>query len=133
MVVDVDEAMGQAVGSHIRLTGRVFGLRLVLDEVVTRRDPPTRKVWQTVDTPRLLVIGAYTMGVEITPESRCSRLRVFIEYDLPHGLTRVLGWLFADFYARWCVNQMIAGTSDRFRKHGPAEAPQRPSHSSTNV
>jgi hypothetical protein len=65
MSVELDEAKGQAVGSHIRLSGRVFGVSLYLDEVVTRRDPPTNKVWETVGTPRLLVIGAYSIGVQI--------------------------------------------------------------------
>ena len=68
MSVELDEAKGQAVGSHIRLSGRVFGVSPYLDEVVTRRDPPTNKVWETVGAPRLLVIGAYSMGVQITPE-----------------------------------------------------------------
>jgi hypothetical protein len=62
MLVDVDAARGQAVGSHIRLSGKVFGVRLFLDEVVTRRNPPTDKVWETVGIPRLLVIGSYRMG-----------------------------------------------------------------------
>ena len=122
MVVDVDAARGQAVGSHIRLSGNVFGIRLFLDEVVTRRNPPREKMWETVGSPKLLVIGSYRMGVEITPESRGSRLRVFIDYDLPTGLTLVLGWLFGDFYARWCVKQMLAGTSEQFRDHGTSKA-----------
>ena len=133
MVVDVDGARGQAVGSHIRLSGKVFGIRLFLDEVVTRRNPPTDKIWETVGTPKLLVIGSYRMGVEVTPDGRGSRLRVFIDYELPKGPTLWLGWLFGDFYAKWCVNQMLAGTSNHFREHGPVEAARGTSHSFTNV
>jgi hypothetical protein len=110
MSVELDEAKGQAVGSHIRLSGRVFGVSLYLDEVVTRRDPPTNKVWETVGAPRLLVIGTYAMGVLITPERGGSRLRVFIDYRLPDGpVTYWLGWLFGGLYARWCVDQMLTG------------------------
>ena len=110
MVVELDEANGQAVGSHIRLGGRIFGVSLYLDEVVTRRDPPTNKEWETVGAPRLLVIGAYSMGVQITPEPGGSRLRVFIDYHLPDGpVTYWLGWLFGRLYARWCVDQMLTG------------------------
>lgn len=110
MVVELDEANGQAVGSHIRLGGRIFGVSLYLDEVVTRRDPPTNKEWETVGAPRLLVIGAYSMGVQVTPEPGGSRLRVFIDYRLPDGrVTRWLGWLFGRLYARWCVDQMLTG------------------------
>jgi hypothetical protein len=110
MSVEVDEARGQVVGSHIRLSGRVFGVSLHLDEVVTRRDPPTNKVWETVGVPRLLVIGAYSMGVQITPERGGSRLRVFIDYRLPEGsVTYWLGRLFGGLYARWCIDQMLTG------------------------
>ena len=110
MAVELDEAKGQAVGSHIRLGGRVFGASLYLDEVVTRRDPPTSKVWETVGVPRLFVIGAYSMGVQITPERAGSRLRVFIDYRLPDGpITYWLGWLFGGLYAGWCIDQMLTG------------------------
>jgi hypothetical protein len=114
MVVDVDAGKGQAVGSHTSLSGKVFGVRLFLDEVVTRRNPPADKVWETVGAPRLLVIGSYRMGVEISPENRGSRLRVFIDYDVPTGWTSWLGWLFGGIYAGWCVKQMLAGTSAHF-------------------
>ena len=112
MSVELDEAKGQAVGSHIRLSGRVLGVRLYLDEVVTRRDPPTEKVWATVGAPRLLVIGEYEMGVEITPEAGGSRVKVFIDYQLPTGWTTYwLGRLFGRFYAKWCVDQTIIGVT----------------------
>jgi hypothetical protein len=115
MVIVLDKAKGQAVGSHIGLSGTVLGVRLSLDEVVTRRSPPTDKVWETVGVPRLLVIGAYTMGVHITPDNGGSRLRVFVDYDLPTGwATRGLGFLFGGVYARWCVGRMLEGASNHF-------------------
>jgi hypothetical protein len=115
MSAELDEARGQAEGSHIRLGGRVFGVRLYLDEVVTRRNPPTDKVWATVGAPRLLVIGDYEMGVRITPEAGGSRVRVFINYELPKGwATYWLGRLFGRFYAKWCVDQMLVGVARAF-------------------
>ena len=44
MTYELDEQKGQAVGSHIRMGGSAFGLQLSLDEVVTERIPPRRKV-----------------------------------------------------------------------------------------
>jgi hypothetical protein len=38
MTISTDEAHGQAVGSRIRLSGRVLGVELKVDEVVTERD-----------------------------------------------------------------------------------------------
>lgn len=111
----LDEFGGQRVGSHIRVIGRVFGIKLSLEEVVIERDPPTRKVWETVGTPRLLVIGSYRMGFELTPRASGAQLRVFIEYALPHPwLERWLGRLFGGFYARWCTQRMVNDAVQHF-------------------
>ena len=111
MSTRVDEGKGQAVGSHIIMSGRIFGFLLELDEVVTVHRPPVEKVWQTVGRPKLLVIGQYQMGVRIRPRPDATRLTVFIDYALPDGVvTYWLGRLFGGMYARWCVKQMLAGS-----------------------
>lgn len=100
----LDAQQGKAVGAHIIMRGRVLGIPLQLDEVVTAREPPYRKQWETVGIPQLLVIGAYRMGFELTANRARSRLRVTIDYDVPPG---VLGRMFGGAYARWCVRQMV--------------------------
>ena len=115
MIVEVDAAKGQAEGSHIRLSGRVLGVQLFVDEVVTKRDPPVQKIWRTVGQPRLLVIGTYTIGIEVAPENGGSRLRVFIDYEPPDGwATKWLGRIFGGMYAKWCVDQMLTGAAMNF-------------------
>lgn len=69
MGLHMDEAEGRAVGSRLRLDGRVMGIRLWLEEEVTERTPPTRKVWETIGSPRLLVIGPYRMGMRYPDEA----------------------------------------------------------------
>ncbi len=44
MTYEFDEQKGQSVGSQIRMGGSAFGLQVSLDEVVTERIPPRRKV-----------------------------------------------------------------------------------------
>ena len=123
MSIETDAAKGQAVGSHIRLKGRVFGLNVFLDEIVVVREPPSQKVWETVGEPRLLVIGPYRMGFDIRDSHGGSELRVFIEYGLPRGLvTRWLGRMFGGWYANWCVEQMLAGPVKAFGSHAVAAA-----------
>ena len=108
MRVEVDEGRGQQVGSRIRLAGAVLGIALAVEEVVTERNPPSRKVWETIGSPRLLVIGHYRMGFELSPRGTESGLRVFIDYALPDGAAaRWLGRLFGKYYARWCTQQMV--------------------------
>jgi hypothetical protein len=130
----LDELKGRAVGSHIRLAGTAFGLRLELDEVVVEYEPPTRKIWETVGQPRLLVIGPYQMGYSIGSASgeadprdhRGVRLAVFIDYSLPSGpFGRFLGYLFGHWYARWCVARMVAEADAAF---GHRQQPSRPDH-----
>ncbi|MFA5937782.1 MAG: hypothetical protein WC809_00380 [Sinimarinibacterium sp.] len=117
MTIELDEGQGRLIGSHIRLGGRLFGLGLYVEARVISRDPPVRKVWETVGEPRLLVIGRYRMGFEsiATPGGR--QLQVFIEYDDPlSGVPRVLGKLLGAAYARWCVRQMVEDAITQFAR-----------------
>lgn len=115
MITETDEGKGQKIGSHIRLKGKAFGIPLFLDEVVTRYEPPFCKTWETVGEVKLIVVGHYKMGIEIKPLEKNSFLRVFIDYDLPQK-NAWLGKLFGKTFAKWCVNQMIRGASDHFKK-----------------
>jgi hypothetical protein len=110
-----DAGHGQKVGSHIHMWGTVFGVDVSLDEVVTVHEPPRRKVWRTVGSPKLIVISTYQMGVEVKPEKRHSELTVSIDYELPKSpRTRWLGYFMGDMYAKWCVDQMINSTQKHF-------------------
>lgn len=118
MRVELDNGQGQRVGSHIRLSGRVFGMEMAVEEAVTERIPPRRKVWETVGQPRLLVIGQYRMGFDISPQDRGSRLTVFIDYALPAaGFAHWLASIFGSYYARWCTRQMAEGVTEHFTSH----------------
>lgn len=119
MDMSFDDARGQAIGSHVRMKGRIMGIDLFLEEVVTERDPPRHKAWETIGSPRLLVIGSYRLGFDIIDGSDTSVLRVFIDYNLPPA-SRWLGHLFGKMYARWCVQQMVKGARDHFAALGTA-------------
>jgi hypothetical protein len=111
MALEVDAGRGQRVGSRIRVTGRILGMELAVEEMVAERTPPYRKVWETTGSPKLLVMGQYRMGFEVTPEGQASRLRVFIDYALPErALARWLGRLLGRYDARWCLRQMVDDT-----------------------
>lgn len=121
MTYDFDAGRGQAVGSHIRMGGSAFGLSLAVDEVVTERDPPRRKVWRTASATRLIILDAYSMGFDLEPTTTGSRLRVWIAYTLPKaGARRLLGRLTAHGYARWCVGRMARDAVDFFAMTRPS-------------
>jgi hypothetical protein len=108
METTLDGGRGQTVGSRISMTGRALGLKFEVEEVVTERNPPHRKVWETTGEPKLLVIDHYRMGFEIVPKGKNSMLRVFIEYALPPKFPgRWLGGLLGRYYASWCTQRMV--------------------------
>lgn len=114
MNTHIDDKKFQEIGSHLQMEGTVFGIKLFLDEVVIKHDPPFRKEWQTVGDINLVVIDHYSLGFEIKPEE--NRLKVYIDYELPKSLkTLWLGKLFGGFYARWCVGQMLSGVKEHFK------------------
>jgi hypothetical protein len=114
MQIVTDDGDGRTVGSRVRMSGKVIGISLSLDEVVTERDPPHRKAWETVDA-RLLVIGQYRLGFELQARAGGCELRVFIDYDWPTGvLARAAAALFAKSYARWCTERMADDAAKHF-------------------
>ncbi len=115
MAYDFDEALGQSVGSVIKMTGKVAGLKLYVEEVVIQRQPPFLKIWETVGEPRLLVIGSYRMRFQIEDNGRLCRLHVFIDYNYPTSVIgRIAGTLSGALYARWCVKRMAAAAKAAF-------------------
>lgn len=115
MEVAVDAARGMSVGSKITMQGRMLGMTLSLEELVTERIPPVRKVWETIGTPALLVIGHYRMGYDVTAQGASSLVRIFIDYDRPTaGIWRPLAVVFAPVYARWCTENMVNDVARQF-------------------
>ena len=107
MSMDVDAAGGRMIGSKIQMHGSLMGLPLLVEEVITERHAPNRKVWETIGNPRLQIMSCYELGFELTSEGDLSQVRIFINYDLP--ATRLgswLGWLLGGLYARWCIRRM---------------------------
>ena len=120
----LDGQGGRAIGSHIVVRGRAFGLRLALEEVVTSRLPPLTKTWETVGEPRLLVIGPYRMGFTLTPAGAGVDLLVAIDYGLPpKGIPWLLGRLLGRLYATWCTRRMVRDAQHAF---GPSPAAAYP-------
>ena len=107
MLVEVDAGGGRAIGSKIRMNGRMMGIPLSLEQVITERQAPHRKLWKTIGTPELLVMAHYRMGFELSPKGDSSLLRIFIDYSLPATAPGSwLGRLLGTAYARWCTKRM---------------------------
>ncbi|MBI5019015.1 SRPBCC family protein [Candidatus Gottesmanbacteria bacterium] len=113
MHISTDSKLGKEVGSHILMKGSILGIPLFIDEVVTEYKKPSIKSWKTVKIRNLMVVGDYGMKIEILPQAHNSLLRVSIDYDMPNK-NKWLGVLLGDWYAKWCVQQMLDGAKKYF-------------------
>lgn len=121
MSLTADEYQGRRVGSRLGMAGSAFGITLALEEVVTLREPPTRKSWETIGNPALVVIGGYAMGFAVAPAETGCTVRFFIDHDLPPR-NRWLGILFGRPLARWCLRRMAEVVPDPIRLMPPVDA-----------
>lgn len=113
MTTKLDDREGKEVGSVVRMEGTVLGMRLYLDEIVTRREPPFAKEWKTSGHPKLLVIGHYKMGLYLAGKGAGTEIKVTIDYELPER-NAWIGSLFGSMYAQWCVRQMTTSLKKEF-------------------
>lgn len=51
MKYQLDVTNGRSQGSKICLSGKILGITLNVEEVVTQHEPPFRKAWKTVNAP----------------------------------------------------------------------------------
>lgn len=108
MTTAIDNLAGKAVGSVIRIEGKVLGISLSLAEKIVRHEPPRLKSWETIGIPRLIVIGGYSMGFYIIPAGDGCLVTVYIDYEFPLNRPgQWLGRLLGPAYARWCINRII--------------------------
>jgi hypothetical protein len=121
MSMTADELEGRSVGSRLAMAGSAFGITLALEEEVVLREPPTRKAWQTIGAPDLVVIGGYRMGFEVTAVDAGCAVLFFIDYDLPPR-NRWIGTLFGRLFARWCLKRMADAVPDQIRPKPPTDA-----------
>ena len=99
----------------LSLHGRMMGIRLSLEEVVNKRQVPAVKAWETIGTPKLLVIPHYRMGFELTRTGVSSLVRVCIDCSLPiKPPGSWFGHLPGVVCARWCTKQMVVGATRHF-------------------
>lgn len=123
MSIHMDPDHTRRIGSRFGFSGRVFGIPLRVEEIVTARTPPRGKSWETTSEPVLWVIGSYAMSFSLVPRGGASTLSVHIGYDLPRApLPRLLGSIFGGLYARWCVGQMLNDARRHFAPSRQVEA-----------
>jgi hypothetical protein len=86
-----------------------------IEEVTVERQPARRKAWRTAGDTHLLVIDGYRMGFDVAAEAAGTRLKVWIDYALPHhGLLGRVAAPLGALYARWRVDDLAQDAADSF-------------------
>ena len=109
------------VGAIYRYSGQAMGLKIDFFETVITFVAGREKVWRTIGQPQLLIIADYGMRVLVEPLSAdTSRLKISIDYQLPRrGIWRVIGWMLAGVYSRWCLTSMVEGCKLELEQRAP--------------
>lgn len=85
-----------------------MGLKMDFTVEVTKWLPGEEKVWETIGSPELIIYSWYRMHLRLTKFLAGTSAELSISYEKPNGLLyRLLSFLFADWYCRWCLKHML--------------------------
>ncbi len=112
---------GTGVGSTFRWYGKMMGMTIDITETVTESVMDKSKKWETIGDAQVILFSWYQMGYEIVPEpnSGYTNVRLWIRYKKPKTwFYRLLSFLFAKLYCRWCLKNMLDDTKQHAEQYG---------------
>lgn len=103
------------LGSKYRWTGKMMGMVMDFTVEVTKWIPPGEKIWETIGDTKLIIYSWYRMHLLILPVLNGCKAELSINYEKPKKFfNKILSFLFADWYCRWCLNHMLGDTKKIF-------------------
>jgi len=99
------------LGSKYRWTGKMMGMRMDFTVGVTKWVPYEEKIWETIGEARMIIYSWYRMNLLVSKSGNKSLAELSITYKKPKGwFERIISFLFADWYCRWCLKNMLRDT-----------------------
>lgn len=96
------------LNSSYRWTGKMMGMKMDFTVRVTKWGSPKTKVWETIGQTKLIIYSWYRMVLNLVKTSTGTEVELSISYEKPDTLWgRILCFLFADWYCRWCLRKML--------------------------
>ncbi len=96
------------LGTKYQWSGRMMGFRMDFTVEVTKWMLGEEKTWETIDTPQLIIYSWYRMHLLLTQFPGGTSAELSISYERPGGFFyKLLSFLFADWYCRWCLKNML--------------------------
>lgn len=91
-----------------RWTGKMMGIKMDFTVEVTKWVPGEEKIWETIGDPKLIIYSWYQMHLLLTKIPNGTSAKLSISYKKPEGVFhKILSFLFADWYCRWCLKHML--------------------------
>jgi hypothetical protein len=107
------------VGTTTRWYGKMMGMAIDFTQSVTHWVPDHEKTWATFSGAKIIVYSWYRMGFKLKETYEGTYVRLFISYERPKSFFfRILSFLFAGIYARWCLRNMLRDTKIALEKTG---------------
>jgi len=96
------------LGSRYRWTGNVMWMKMDFTVEVTKWTQGKEKTWETIGEPEVIIYSWYRMNLFVNAIPGGTEAQLSISYKNPHRLFhKILSFLFADWYCRWCLKQML--------------------------
>jgi hypothetical protein len=105
------------LGSRYRWTGKMMGMMMDFTVEVTKWISGVEKVWETIGETKLIIYSWYRMRLQLDEKNGATEAELSISYEKPKGLfNKILCFLFADWYCRWCLKQMLGDAKKSIEK-----------------
>src|SRR5688572_15479204 len=96
------------LGSRYRWTGKMMGLIMDFTVEVTKWVNGVEKVWETIGETKLIIYSWYRMKLLLSESNGNTEAELSIAFEKPKGLlNKILCFLLADWYCRWCLKKML--------------------------
>jgi hypothetical protein len=101
------------LGSRYRWSGSMMGLDMNFTVAVTKWVDGKEKTWETVGQTKMIIYSWYRMNLVVRTMESLTEAELSISYEKPCGfINKVLSFLFADWYCRWCLRQMLGDAKE---------------------
>ena len=104
------------LNTKYRWTGKVLWMVLDFTVLVTKWIKGKEKSWETVGVARMIIYSWFRMDLKVEVDRLQTTAVLSISYERPKGFfNRVLSFLLADWYCRWCLKNMLNDTETKLK------------------
>ncbi len=101
----------KGLGSKYKWTGKMMGMNMDFTVEVTKWVKGVEKIWETIGEAKMIIYSWYRMNLLVSKDGDRSLAELSITYKKPRGwFARIISLLFADWYCRWCLTNMLNDT-----------------------